>query len=58
MPPGNGGGGGNNNRLLYTLVVIGVLSAEYIDTTKPLWEPMMQNIKEKRQADHNEKKGK
>ena len=54
IPPG----GGNNNRLLYTLVGIGVLSAECIDTTKPLWEPMMQNIKEKRQADHNEKKGK
>ena len=54
IPPG---GGGNNNGLGY-IIIGGGLLAGYIDTTKPLWEPMMQNIKEKRQADQNEKKGK
>ena len=54
IPPS---GGGNNNGLGY-IIIGGGLLAGYIDTTKPLWEPMMQNIKEKRQADQNEKKGK
>ena len=54
IPPG---GGGNNNGLGY-IIIGGGLLAGYLDTTKPLWEPMMQNIKDTRQATQNEKKGK